>query len=56
MIQASRASAENGLQLMVPEQSVRLGAEAAAKKAPDFLIEELQRRLKTGPVTFHLKA
>ncbi len=28
----------------------------AAKKAPDFLIDEIQERLKKGPITFHLMA
>jgi catalase len=41
---------------LAPEQSVHLEAEEAAKMAPDFLIEELQTRLKKGPVKFHLKA
>jgi catalase len=41
---------------LAPEQSVHLTAEEAAKVAPNFLIDELQDRLKKGPVTFHLKA
>lgn len=41
---------------LVPERSVHLTAEEAAKMAPDFLIEELQGRLKKEPVRFHLKA
>jgi catalase len=41
---------------LVPEHSIHLDPAEAAKKAPDFLIDEMQRRLKSGPVTFHLKA
>ncbi len=41
---------------LVPEQSVHLEAADAAKMAPDFLVNELPQRLKSGPVTFHLKA
>jgi catalase len=41
---------------MVPERIVHLEPAEAAKKAPDFLIDELQERLKSGPVKFHLKA
>jgi catalase len=41
--------------LMVPERIVHLDAADAAKRAPDFLMEELPERLKRGPVTFHLK-
>ncbi len=41
---------------LVPERSVHLDAAEAAGKAPDFLIDELPQRLKSGPVTFHLKA
>jgi len=40
----------------VPEKIVHLDAETAAKQAPDFLIDELPKRLAKGPVTFHLKA
>jgi catalase len=41
---------------LVPEHSVHLDPAEAAKKSPDFLIDEMQERLKKGPVTFHLKA
>jgi catalase len=41
---------------MVPERTVHLDADEAAKRPPDFLMEELPERLKRGPVTFHLKA
>jgi catalase len=41
---------------MVPDRTVHLVAADAAKRPPDFLMEELPERLKRGPVTFHLKA
>jgi catalase len=41
---------------MVPERTVHLDADDAAKRPPDFLMDELPERLKRGPVTFHLKA
>jgi catalase len=41
---------------MVPERTVHLDADEAAKRPPNFLMEELPERLKQGPVTFHLKA
>jgi catalase len=41
---------------MVPERVVHLDAADAAKRAPDFLMNELPERLQRGPVTFHLKA
>jgi catalase len=41
---------------LVPEHPVHLDPAEAAKKSPDFLIVEMQERLKKGPVTFHLKA
>jgi len=40
----------------VPEKIVHLDAAAAAKEAPDFLMDDLPKRLAQGPVTFHLKA
>jgi catalase len=40
----------------VPTHLVHLAPAIAAKRAPNFLSSELTRRLKTGPVTFHLKA
>ncbi len=41
---------------MVPERAVHLEAADEAKRAPDFLMDELPERLKRGPVTLHLKA
>jgi catalase len=41
---------------MIPERTVHLAAADAAARAPDFLMAELPERLKSGPVTFHLKA
>ena len=41
--------------LIVPEHTVHLDAAEAAKRAPDFLMEELPQRLKGGPVKFALK-
>lgn len=41
---------------MLPEKVVHLDESAAAKRTPDFLMEELPERLKRGPVTFHFKA
>jgi catalase len=41
---------------MVPEKVVHLDAAEAAKRPPNFLVEELPERLKRGPVTFRLKA
>ena len=41
---------------LVPEQLVNLEAAEAAKRSPDFLIEEMRERLAKGPVTFKLKA
>lgn len=41
---------------MIPEKVVHLDKAEAAKKAPDFLMEELPARLKQGPVVFRFKA
>ena len=41
---------------LVPERIVHLDPAEAQKKAPNFLIDEVQERLKKGPITFHLKA
>ena len=41
---------------MLPEKIVHLEKSDAAKRAADFLMEELPERLKQGPVTFHFKA
>lgn len=40
---------------MLPEKVVHLDKSDAAKRTPDFLMEELPQRLKRGPVTFHFK-
>jgi catalase len=40
----------------VPEKVVHLEAGAAAKQDPNFLMDELPKRLAQGPVIFHLKA
>jgi catalase len=41
---------------LVPESIVHLDPAETQKKAPNFLIDEVQERLKKGPITFHLKA
>jgi catalase len=41
---------------MIPERTVHLTAADAAARAPDFLMTELPERLKSGPITFRLKA
>jgi catalase len=41
--------------LITPEHLVHLDAADAAKRAPDFLMQELPPRLAHSPVTFHLK-
>jgi catalase len=42
--------------VMAPEQLLHLDAAEAAKRPPDFLMDELPERLKHGPVTFHFRA
>jgi catalase len=42
--------------IMTPEKSVRLTAEEAARKPPNFLVEDLPQRIAQKPVVFHLKA
>ena len=42
--------------IAAPEKLVHLDTEAAAKRPPDFLVDELPARLAKGPVTFRLKA
>ncbi len=42
--------------LVVPETLVHLTPEEAAKQSPDFLFDELTRRIAQKPVVFHLKA
>jgi catalase len=41
---------------MIPEKLVHLSADDAAKKSPDFLVDEMPRRVAQKPVVFHLKA
>jgi len=41
---------------MLPEKLVHLGKEDAAKQSPDFLVDELPKRVAQKPVVFHLKA
>jgi catalase len=42
--------------LLVPEKLVHLTPEEAAKQSPDFLFDELTKRIARKPVIFHLKA
>jgi len=42
--------------ILSPEHAAHLSAADAAKQPPDFLVDELPRRLAKGAVTFHLKA
>ena len=42
--------------LVVPEKLVHVTPEEAAKQSPDFLFDELTRRIAQKPVVFHLKA
>jgi catalase len=42
--------------IVSPEKLVHLGPADAAKKGPDFLIDELPSRLARAPVSFRLKA
>jgi catalase len=41
--------------IMAPEKSVRLIAEKAARKPPNFLVDDLPQRIAKKPVAFHLK-
>jgi catalase len=53
----NKAGAKQAIRyLIVPDHVVHLDAADAAKRAPDFLMEELPQRLKRAPVTFTLKA
>ncbi|MEP7042363.1 MAG: catalase family peroxidase [Dokdonella sp.] len=42
--------------LIEPVKLDYLKAEDAAKKSPDYLVQDLPQRLAKGPVTFHVKA
>jgi catalase len=42
--------------IMVPERAVQLTADEAARKPPDFLVDDLPQRIAKRPVVFHLKA
>jgi catalase len=42
--------------LIVPEKLVHIAPEKAGKQPPDFLFDDLTRRIARKPVVFHLKA
>src|ERR1700730_13253820 len=42
--------------IMTPERAVSLTVDEAARKPPDFLVDDLPRRIAKRPVVFHLKA
>jgi len=42
--------------LVVPEKLVHITPEQAAKRSPNFLFDELAKRIARKPVVFHLKA
>jgi catalase len=42
--------------LIVPEKLVHITPEEAAKQSPDFLFDELAKRIARKPLVFHLKA
>jgi catalase len=42
--------------IMAPEKLVHLTADEAARKPPDFLVDDLPQRIAKRPVVFHLKA
>lgn len=42
--------------IVVPEKLVHLTPEEAGKQPPDFLVDELPKRIAQEPVVFHLKA
>lgn len=42
--------------IMAPQKLVHLAPEVAAKRAPDFLVDELPKRIAGKLVVFHLKA
>jgi catalase len=41
---------------IVPEQLVHITPEEAAKRSPDYLFDDLAKRIAQKPVVFHLKA
>jgi catalase len=41
--------------IMAPEKSVQVIAEKAARKPPNFLVDDLPQRIAKKPVAFHLK-
>ena len=41
--------------IMAPEKAVHLTAAEAARKPPDFLVDDLPRRIAKRPVVFHLQ-
>ena len=42
--------------IIAPEKIVHLSKDEAAKKSPDFLMDDVPQRLAKGPITFHIKA
>jgi len=42
--------------IITPEKVVHLSKDEAAKRSPDYLMDDLPLRLVKGPVTFHIKA
>lgn len=42
--------------IIAPEHLVHISAADAAKKPPNFLMDEIPARLKKGPVVFHIRA
>ena len=42
--------------VMTPEKAVTLTADEAARKPPNFLVDDLPQRIAKRPVVFHLKA
>jgi catalase len=42
--------------MMVPEKVVHLTPEQASKKSPNFLVDDLPKRIAQKPVVFHLRA
>jgi catalase len=42
--------------VIAPEKLVHITAEEAAKQSPDYLFDDLAKRMAQGPLVFHLKA